>query len=279
MYDGLAITLRHRVNALLASAKWLSVRAILKENGWPAVLFGGTLRDVLIEHRAKPRDIDIVVDVSDVDALSHAFREYVVRRTRFGGLRLKIADIPLDVWPLSSTWGYQKVRQDVSFRTLPSTTFLNIEAIATELVPSPGKSRQIYESGFFDAIRTRQLDVNLVDNPFPLLAVCRAVFLARRLSFGVRRNLMEYLLQNSRGYGEQDYLDMQRKHYGTVVLPHSELLRSLDVVAKAVAQNRSTVRLAPLQPAQLEFWPASLSCSFSSLLSDESNDAHEFPIH
>ena len=94
---------------------------------------------------ARPRDIDIVVGTSSVDAIYERFAGCVHRKTRFGGLQIHQAERQFDLWPLCQTWAFVEDSIPMpSFEDLPETTFFNLEAIAVELWPSRGKAREIY---------------------------------------------------------------------------------------------------------------------------------------
>ena len=97
--------LRKRLNKFLAnrSQSRRPLRALLdqiRRAGWRAFIFGGTLRDLMINGAATvPRDVDIVVDGLSIEDLSHALAPHVKRRTRFGGLHLEIQGWLFDIWP------------------------------------------------------------------------------------------------------------------------------------------------------------------------------------
>src|SRR5262245_3684541 len=116
------------------AARANAIRKIM-ERGWRSCLFGGVLRDIFVKSPwAKMRDIDIVVADVTVEDLNSAFSEFVVRRTRFGGLTLSINGWLFDIWPLNTTWGCKYFPLYANdFFVLPWTTFFSVEAIAVEL--------------------------------------------------------------------------------------------------------------------------------------------------
>src|SRR5882757_4862769 len=189
----------------------------IKSNKWEAVLFGGTLRDLMLYGPGhSPRDIDIVISNVDADQIAASFMDCSSRRTRFGGLHLEYRGWLVDVWSLHDTWAIKnsgKFRAD--FDDLPRTTFLNVEAVIADLVPSRGKSRNIRDSGFFDAISQRLLDINYEENPFPTLCVVRSLITAARLRFSISRKLCKYLLHHAERVSPEELVDVQIKHYGT----------------------------------------------------------------
>jgi len=140
--------------------------ARIKANKWNAVIFGGVLRDLtILGPTEQPRDIDVVADVPQ-SQMEKALGDLTSSRNRFGGLRVNATGIQIDIWALESTWALRdEPRTDLSFDRLVSTTFLNAEAIAVDVLPKKGQKREIYSAGFFEAIRKRTLDISFEPNP------------------------------------------------------------------------------------------------------------------
>src|SRR5437764_911419 len=101
-------SLVHEVDALVrhGGANWRRPIAEmveeLKRTRTQAVLFGGTLRSLLIARRyfhrlGRPRDVDVVVKGIDLHDLQERFRTVVARRTRFGGLKVHQKGYQFDV--------------------------------------------------------------------------------------------------------------------------------------------------------------------------------------
>jgi Poly A polymerase head domain len=88
----------------------------------PAVLIGGAIRDTLFHRPLK--DLDIVAHAS-LDTLRDAFLDVAVKENTFGGLLLKIHDVPVDLWPLRSTWAF---RNDAKFLTRTSSSLKRSDA-------------------------------------------------------------------------------------------------------------------------------------------------------
>src|SRR5438128_1620618 len=68
----------------------LDVLEDLRQPNVRAVLFGGTLRSLLVSRvfqgrPGRPRDVDVVVSGAPLSQLEEQFRDILTRRTRFGG--------------------------------------------------------------------------------------------------------------------------------------------------------------------------------------------------
>ena len=233
------------------------VASAMHERGWRAFLFGGVLRDLMVHSSsACPRDVDIVVEGVSIRDLASAFDPFIARRTRFGGLHLRIDGWMFDIWPLDETWALRERLVPLQGRgTLPRTTFLNVEAAATEMRVSPGRARTFYTHGFFEGILSRTVDINLETNPFPALCIVRSLITAARLGFAIGPRLAAYIEWHSRCVSLEELLVVQFGHYGRIRASREEL----DAWLKAVCeQHRSApttaVELPLSRPRQLALW-------------------------
>lgn len=184
---------------------------------WGLFLFGGLLRDVFVLGlKQRPRDIDVVVANGSSEELAGALQPYIRKRTRFGGFQLELSRWHFDVWPLQATWAFvHDKRLAPSPQNLPKTTFLNVEAVAVSLGEN-GEIGDIFESGFFDAVHKRTLDINFEQNPYPALAAVRALATAARLQYSVSPRLANYIVTTERSLGTEALVSAQDSHYGFV---------------------------------------------------------------
>ncbi len=228
----------------------------LHHHDWGTVLFGGTIRDLMIGGlSAEPRDIDLVVRGVEVQQLEHVFGQQLKRLTRFGGVHLEFKGWLFDVWPLHETWAFRTGAFPATFEELPKTTFLNIEAIAAELFPRRGKKRQVYSHGFFEAYESRILDINFEENPFPSLCVVRALITAAKLGFGMGIRLAKYVSVYGTRVTLEELISIQRAHYGIVRCHAQELdmwLRHVDTEVKRGTSN--SIRLPVTRERQMLLW-------------------------
>ena len=166
-----------------------------------------------------PRDLDIVVGELS-PSLYDCLQPNICKRTRFGGIKVTIGHWDLDIWQLSSTWAFREgVIQAGSFRELPRTTFLNVQAVAVDIsLPSRGP-RKIVEHGFFRAVATRTVDINLERNPFPDSCLLSALATAYRLNFAISPSLMRYIIDHGSSTDLQALCSHQARRYGRVIYP------------------------------------------------------------
>ncbi|MGZ3457113.1 MAG: hypothetical protein ACXU86_01270 [Archangium sp.] len=251
--------MRKRLSAFVTRASlWRpalqSVLQRTQENGWTVFVFGGTLRDLLaVSATAVPRDLDLVVSGTTREALHAAFSSDVVRVNRFGGLHLLVHKLPVDIWTLESTWAFrEQLVFGSDFAELPKTTFLNVEAVAAELGGQSGRRRRVYAEGFFQAIRDRQVEINLEDNPYPGLCVVRSIITAQRLGFSLGPKLVSYILHHGSRIPLEELESIQLSHYGHLRLDRHALHALLTLVRKQAGSKK--VRCVSLPQVQQVDW-------------------------
>jgi len=232
----------------------ISVLKRISEQKLDAVLFGGTLRDLMLYGPSRdPRDVDVVVDGVSIEKLSNLFKDVLVRKTRFGGLHLNAKGWMIDIWPLRDTWAVREFRAGAGdFEALTRTTFLNVEAVTIEL--KFGARRKVHSSGFFEALRNQILDINLEENPFPELAAVRTLITAAKLQYSMSRRLASYVLHHARKTPLEQLVSVQLNHYGIARLDEDRINVWTRTLRTQLATG-SEIRLPVRRPVQLDLWP------------------------
>jgi|CZKH01.1.fsa_nt_gi hypothetical protein len=227
-----------------------------KRKDWRPFLFGGLLRDILIlGRRHGPRDVDVVIENGSSEELAEALHPYIKRRNRFGGFQLELSKWHFDVWPLHKTWAFvQNKGLIASPQNLPKTTFLNVEAIAVSLGEN-GEVGDIFEAGFFDAVRTKILDINLEDNPYPALAAVRALATAEKLRYSLSPRLGHYILDTEKDLGSEALVNAQDSHYGYVRFRRLTIQKLVRHVRRELSRSSvEPIRLHDPATRQLSLW-------------------------
>ena len=241
----------------------------IRARRWQAVFFGGTLRSLLwsrVRESApgRPRDIDIVTQGARLSDLEIAFKPYIVRNTRFGGLKLErvgshagLQKWEFDIWPLEETHAIKESgRRFPMFRDLPETTFFNVESIAVDVWARRGTGRRIFskDDQFFKGIINRTIEVNNWSNPFPELCVVRALVMASQLEWKIGPKLLRFLGEYGLRMSQADFERIQEAHYGLVRLQGGAFKRAMEGVADAIDRNeKNAVEL--VLPSRLALWP------------------------
>jgi hypothetical protein len=226
----------------------------LTDRGLHGVIFGGTLRDLMVNGPSTGlRDIDVVVDGASVVELERLFSDVVVRKTRFGGLNLNVGGWMVDIWPLSDTWALRELPiTGRDFESLTRTTFLNVEAVTIDLAVRH-RTRTVYAQGFFEAVRSRTLDINLEENPFPELAAIRALITASMLQYDLSRRLARYVIHYTNRTPLEQLVQIQFSHYGMVKYDRN-VLHAWSVAIKDQIGTEPVIRVPLAEPVQQHLW-------------------------
>jgi hypothetical protein len=194
-----------------------------------------------------------VVDGASVADLAKVFHDVVVRKTRFGGLHLNVSGWLIDVWPLPETWALKELSiVGKDFESLTRTTFLNVEAVTIDLAVRRGV-RRVYSSGFFEAVKSRTLDINLEENPFPELAAVRALITASKLRYNLSKRLARYVVYYTHRTPLEQLVDIQFNHYGLVKCD-KDLLHKWSVAIGEQIGTHPVIKVPFVESIQLHLW-------------------------
>ena len=234
-------------------AKWFEPFVELAD-GQSLGLFGGLIRDLMFPNLFRePRDIDIVVESLDFDDFETKFHSVIKRKTRFGGYKLEIDNVEIDVWPLNATWGFKKTGLRPSFNNLPKTTFLNVEAVVAVFDDVELFSADVLESGFFDGMTSKILRINLRENPFPTLNAIRSLITAAKLEFAMDRNLAEFILTTLANVSNHELSEIQVSHYGRIICQPNELSAWVNGIEDSLDEG-DLAKLLLTQQRREELW-------------------------
>ncbi|HWA28909.1 MAG TPA: hypothetical protein VG734_24875 [Lacunisphaera sp.] len=236
--------LRNRlVRALRKDSSWGKLFGefihLIKERQLTAYLFGGTVRDLLLLNATQPpRDLDIVVDDSSFEFFLNELPLEKISRNRFGGLKCNFKTLEIDVWPLRKTWAFEKgYRQEFTFGALPTTTFLNLDAIVAEISPPKGRPRRIYESGFFVGVIEKKIDCNLELTEYPELNIVRGFVLSQRTGYHFSNRFCRFLLDLVYAKNPSDFERAQLQHYKRIRIPKKLLHENFEQIRKTLNTN------------------------------------------
>lgn len=157
--------------------------------GWRTALLGGAVLDACLG--ASPRDLDFVLDAPTWWE-SVAGGLFDKRRVNaFGGTCGTVLGVPVDVWCLSGTSGFQDLGLTPSFPSLPRTSFFNVNAAAVEVL-GDGSVGPAWDAGLAEGLASMRLEVVNPVNRFPALQAAVTMRLASR-GFSVGDSLSAWL--------------------------------------------------------------------------------------
>lgn len=139
-----------------------------------SILLGGALRDIILKNDI-PRDLDFIVNTeSNLDDLFRS--EFKYTKNRFGGYKLNIESIEIDIWKMEDHWAFKENIIKKDKKNLKYTTFLNFDAVFYAI------GSEIIDSEMFNScIKKNCLDITL-DDKFVYLNPSRDINVLRMLS-------------------------------------------------------------------------------------------------
>jgi hypothetical protein len=133
-------------------------------------IVGGMVRDIARGDDFNS-DIDIVIDGTTQDVADVA-RSLGARINAFGGWTTRHCNADIDFWALESTWALRTgLVEGRSLEIFPKTTFFTHDSAFFDL-----NDRRVVSDGmFWNAIRRREIEINLEPTPLPDGNLYRAV--------------------------------------------------------------------------------------------------------
>ena len=253
-------TIRNRLSEFMSNKsvwRYHPVHGVLLDIyqcGEPAFLCGGAVRDILLHgQKFAPRDLDIILEYLSENKIETLLKTYPSRRTKFGGISIKVLDWNLDIWPLMETWAFkERLVRGICFANFPETTFLNIDAVAIELFTKRGQARKIYSKGFFEAILNKTIDINFEENPYPAVCIVKSLANALRLRFRLSRRLAEYVVRHSERIDTEELASIYRKRYQSPMLSAEKFNFYVHAIKKELrVRNDEPIEL-PMQSDNVE---------------------------
>lgn len=184
-------------------------------------VFSGVIRDYWLKKDTPPRDIDFVIDENkDGDIfIKQSFESREAKINSFGGYKLLLDSLSVDVWALKDTWGIVHEKKEPNAKELVSSAFFNFSAIAYSL----RKHKFVIHKAFLDFLNTREIDVLYDKNPNIPLCIVNSLFYSKELNLALSPRLVEWIQVNYRS--EYDYNGVQIKHWGEIKYSDEEISR------------------------------------------------------
>ncbi|WP_243356679.1 nucleotidyltransferase family protein [Bacillus litorisediminis] len=154
------------------------------------VLVGGAIRDY--SYNKTPRDLDIIIEskYSDFDEILNCFN---TRKNRFGGYKIFLDELEIDLWSFSKNWAFQNKLLDPKFENITKGSFYNFDALAINI-----NTKEIDVSVFIDSLRENELDITLDEeyielNPTPEINIMRACYINKYWGLELSNKVLKYI--------------------------------------------------------------------------------------
>ncbi len=189
-------------------------------------LFSGIIRNFYLNTKTSGfRDIDLVIE--DDILLETLYPNLQLKRNSFGGYKIIIDTIAIDIWVIKSTWalnqGQLKLPLQLSYQ-IPDTTFFNFSSILYSL----NDNTFIIGKQFKRFLRDKKIDIVLTENPYPELCIVNSFYYSDTLQLKLSSRIIGYIKTNFEIY-KSKLEPVQLKHFG-------EIKYSIDTLEKRVSQ-------------------------------------------
>ncbi|GAB4199814.1 MAG: hypothetical protein Tsb002_35640 [Wenzhouxiangellaceae bacterium] len=175
-------------------------------------LFGGVLRDLaLYGQRGFDSDIDLVVDGDWVEVVKYIKKKNAVKN-KFGGYRLYIGYMPVDIWNAKDTWAIKNgLIQYRGVASLVETTVTNWDAILMNW----RTKRFVHREDYFNELRSRKLDLVLEKNPNPLGVFIRILrfFVLKDVNV-LTPSVFTYIVESMKAYSIEEVQRREMESFG-----------------------------------------------------------------
>jgi len=163
----------------------------------PIYVFSGLIRNFLLGY-LNNRDIDFVLfDTPHLKLPYSLLRDVYIKKNKFGGYKLLIDDLTIDVWDIERTWGIQEERMRASVNSLIDTAFFNFSAIAYDY----HNSKFIISDEFEKFYATHVMEIVYERNPKKETCIVNALYYADKYEFIIGNSLRKWIAK----YYDCDY--------------------------------------------------------------------------
>lgn len=180
-------------------------------------VFSGIIRDFLTGDYSGARDVDFVLTED------RYFRKLIYRLKKkniinvnynqFGGIKIILKKIHIDIWRLQNTWGIKNEGKEATVDALIDSAFFNFQAIVYSL----REHKFIYHTDFCGFLKTKVMDVVYQKNPNIELCIVNVCHYWTLYGYNISKKLARWLKLH---YTEKmDFAHVQQKHFGKILYP------------------------------------------------------------
>lgn len=191
-------------------------------------VFSGVIRNFLLGYYEN-RDLDIVIGNTDeLNLPLKYFRPLKLKRNSFGGYKVSIGKLIIDVWDIRNTWGIKNLNLQSSPNSLLKTAFFNFSSIVYDF----NQEKFIYDNNFIEFYHTHAMDVLCEKNPDIPLCIVNTVYYALKYSFTIKYGLCKWIVDNYCSL--YDYKEVQLRHYKYEYFDSVLIEKVVDVCRRAL---------------------------------------------
>lgn len=187
------------------------------------IIFSGVIRNFFLKFKGEERDLDLVFISKNQNQLINYLNKFNPVLNSFGGYKIALNKVKLDIWELDKTWALlkNKVTPELfNIYNLPNTTFFNFSAIVYDY----NNKNFIITPHFIKFLETKEMDLVLKENPMPALCIVNTIYYKTKYNLNIAKNLKKFYVDNFFNFKEEDYNFIQRKHFSEVIYSYEYLL-------------------------------------------------------
>lgn len=190
-------------------------------------IFSGVIRNYLLGEYYS-RDLDVVVrNLGSITIPSQYLSSMLVQKNSFGGYKIKVGGLIIDVWDIDRTWMLlYNTRLKPTPNTLVKTAFFNFSSIVYDV----RRKRFVFSDAFLDFYNTKALDVVNEVNPNVALCVVNTMYYSFKLQCPIKYKLCKWIIEHYEP--TLDYQPVQMRHFKRVIFTNDVIRKFyLDCVA------------------------------------------------
>ncbi len=205
-------------------------------------LFSGVTRNYFLNRKnERLRDIDFIIE-EEID-FGSLFPNYKPRKNSFGGYKIEIDGLTIDLWQIEKTWGLNHGQLSLDFsllESLPKTTFFNFSSIIYSL----NDRKFIVGKPFLKFLYYKKLDIVLEANPLPSLCIVNTFYYSDKYNLKLSDKLVEYIMKNYSDHVEE-FDNIQLKHFGEIKYNTNKLLSKIRKITPNKVSDSITLNYNP----------------------------------
>lgn len=215
---------------LLDNDSWNLLMLISKQTD--VYIFSGVIRNFLLGI-SDNRDLDIVIrDLDNISIPRLYLKNIFFERNSFGGYKLKVGMLKVDVWSIEKTWGIQNLRLKDTPNSLIRTAFFNFSSIVYDF----NKSKFIFDHSFLEFYKTKAMDIKYGENPNIPLCIINTFYYSLKYSFPIKYKLCKWIVTN---YDEDmNFEDIQSHHFKRILFTDYEIKNLINICLKSLPALR-----------------------------------------
>jgi hypothetical protein len=185
-------------------------------------VFSGVIRNYFLKI-TETRDLDLIID-GNIE-IEESIKKYTWTKNSFGGYKVKIANINVDLWRLENTWAlhYQQSFDFDLAKFIPNTAFFNFSAIVYHL----NKKRFFYTIHFLRFLQSKKIDLAFAPNANTALCVVNSLYYSDKFQLKLAPKLVKYIKILYKRENHK-YEEVQIKHFGAILYSKAEIKERIE---------------------------------------------------